>query len=252
MRLALAGAKKTKTNLKDYQGMTTMTETNRATSSSSSGDQWTSVQAYVLAGICLLVGIAGGWSIRGSQSPAAVAEETANTPGPAPAMCAQPTQAPTPAQMQKMAETQAAPLIEKLKADPTNAGLLASIGNVYYDTQQYPTAIDYYKRALKSEPANAAVRTDMATAYWYTGDADTAIAEFQKSLTYEPTKANTLFNLGIVQWQGKMDIDKATATWQKLLDTNPNYEGKDKVLEFMAQAKKHSGVKPGTPAKPLQ
>ncbi len=235
--------------------MTTMTETNPATSSSStssSNDQWTSVQAYVLAVICLLVGIAGGWFIRGSQSPAAPGAETASASAPAPAMGNPTTQPPTPAQMQKMADTQAAPLIEKLKADPSDAGLLANIGNVYYDTQQYPTAIDYYQRALKVEPANAGVRTDMATAYWYTGDADTAIAEFQKSLSYEPNKANALFNLGIVEWQGKMDIDKATAAWQKLLDTNPNYEGKDKVLELMAQAKKHSGVKPGTPAKPLQ
>jgi cytochrome c-type biogenesis protein CcmH/NrfG len=151
-----------------------------------------------------------------------------------------------------MADTQAGPLLEKLKADPNNAGLLASIGNVYYDTQQFGTAIDYYQRALKVDPVNAGVRTDMATAYWYTGNADAAIAEFQKSLSYEPNKANTLFNLGIVEWQGKMDIDKAIATWQKLLDTNPNYEGKEKVLELMAQAKKHSGVKPGTPAKPLQ
>jgi hypothetical protein len=38
---------------------------------------------------------------------------------------------------------------------------------------------------------------------------------------------------------------------QYLADTDPNYEGKDKVRELMAQAKKHSGVKPGTPAKPL-
>jgi tetratricopeptide (TPR) repeat protein len=143
-------------------------------------------------------------------------------------------------------------LVEKLKADPNNAGLLESIGNVYYDAQQYPAAIDYYQRALKVEPANAGVRTDMATAIWYTGNADAAIAEFQKSLSYEPNKSNTLFNLGIVEWQGKMDIDKAVATWQKLLDSNPNYEGKDKVLELMAQAKKHSGVKPGTPAKALQ
>lgn len=227
----------------------TTSDSNRATSSV---EQWTSVQAYVLAVICLLVGIAGGWLIRGSQSPAAAAAETASAAAPAPAMGNPATQAPTPAQMQKMADTQAAPLIEKLKADPTNTGLLANIGNVYYDTQQYPTAIDYYQRALKVEPANAAVRTDMATAYWYNGDADSAIAEFQKSLSYEPNKANTLFNLGIVEWQGKMDIEKAVAAWQKLLDTNPNYEGKDKVLEFMAQAKKHSGVKPGTPAKPLQ
>ena len=223
-----------------------MTDTNRATI-----EQWTSVQAYVLAVICLLVGIAGGWLIRGSQSPAAAPAETASAPAPAMGSAGAGPQPPTPAQMQKMADTQAGALIEKLKADPTNAGLLASIGNIYYDAQQFPTAIEYYQRALKVEPANTGVRTDMATAYWYTGNADAAIAEFQKSLSYEPNKANTLFNLGIVEWQGKMDIDKAVATWQKLLNTNPNYEGKDKVLELMAQAKKHAGVKPGTPAKPL-
>jgi len=225
-----------------------MTDADRATSI----EQWTSVQAYTLAVICLLVGIAGGWFIRGSQSPAPAAIETASAPAPAAGSAGAGAQTPTPAQMQKMADTQAGPLIEKLKADPNNGGLMANIGNIYYDAQQFPTAIEYYERALKVEPANTGVRTDMATAYWYNGDADTAIAEFQKSLSYEPNKANTLFNLGIVEWQGKMDIDKAVATWQKLLDTNPNYEGKDKVLQLMAQAKKHAGVKPGTPAKPLQ
>lgn len=224
-----------------------MTEANRATSI----EQWTSVQAYVLAVICLLVGVAAGWFIRGSQSPAVVTAAVSAS-APSAAITDAGTQTPTPAQMQKMADTQAGPLIEQLKADPANAGLLEKIGNVYYDAQQFPAAIDYYQRALKQEPANTGVRTDMATAIWYTGNADGAIAEFQKSLSYEPNKANTLFNLGVVEWQGKMDIDRALATWQKLLDTNPNYEGKDKVLELMAQAKKHAGVKPGTPAKPLQ
>ncbi|MGA8489010.1 MAG: tetratricopeptide repeat protein [Terriglobales bacterium] len=223
-----------------------MTNANRTNST----EQWTSVQAYVLAVICMLVGIAGGWFIRGSASPAATVAASASAP--AAGSMETGNQTPTPAQMQKMADTQAAPLIEKLNADPNNPALLENIGNVYYDAQQFPPAIDYYQRALKLEPANTGVRTDMATAYWYTGDADTAIAEFQKSLSYEPNKANTLFNLGVVEWQGKMDIAKALATWQKLLDTNPNYEGKDKVLELMAQAKKHAGVKPGTPAKPLQ
>jgi cytochrome c-type biogenesis protein CcmH/NrfG len=222
-----------------------MTDKNRSTSI----EQWTSVQAYVLAIICLLVGIASGWFVRGSQSPAAASVETASasTSG-----ANAPAQAPTPAEMQQMADTQAAPLIEKLKTEPTNADLLKNIGNIYYDAQQFPTAIDYYQRALKEHPDNASVRTDMATALWYTGDADGAIAEFQKSLSYEPNKANTLFNLGVVEWQGKMDIEKAVATWQRLLDTNPDYQGKDKVLQLMAEAKKHSGVKPGTSAKSLQ
>src|SRR5208283_751610 len=150
-----------------------MTETSRATSTST--EQWTSVQAYVLAVICLLVGIAGGWFIRGSQSPAAAATETASVPAASVGSADVGSQAPTPAQMQKMAETQAGPLIEKLKADPANADLLASIGNIYYDARQYPTAIDYYQRALKVQPSNTGIRTDMATAYWYTGNADTAI-----------------------------------------------------------------------------
>jgi tetratricopeptide (TPR) repeat protein len=196
------------------------------------------------------VGIAGGWFIRGSQS-ASAATETTSASAPPTASVNPGAQTPTPAQMQQMADTQAGPLLEKLKTDPKNAALLENIGNVYYDAQLYPTAVDYYQRALKVEPANTGVRTDMATAFWYTGNADEAIAEFHKSLSYEPNKGNTLFNLGVVEWQGKMDIDTAVATWQKLLDTNPNYPDKDKVLQLMAQAKKHAGVKPGTPAKPL-
>jgi cytochrome c-type biogenesis protein CcmH/NrfG len=218
-----------------------MTDTKRATSI----EQWTSLQAYVLAVICLLVGIAGGWFIRGSQSPAVATAETASASARAAASADASSGTPTPAQMQKMAEAQAGPLIDKLKTDPNNAGLLANIGNIYYDTHLFPTAIDYYQRALQVEPGDTGVRTDLGTAYWFSGNADAAIAEFQKSLSYEPNKANTLFNLGIVEWQGKMDIDKAVATWQKLLDTNPDYTGKDKVLELMAQAKKHSGLKPG-------
>jgi cytochrome c-type biogenesis protein CcmH/NrfG len=208
--------------------------------------KWTTIQAYTLAVVCLLLGIAGGWLLRGSQSPASPTQNAVSSAGPEST-----NSQPTPEQMKAMADVQAKPLLEKLKSDPNNAELLSSIGNIYYDTQQYPVAISYYQQALKLQPANAGVRTDMATAYWYTGDADTAINEFQKSLSYEPNKANTLFNLGIVEWQGKMDIKGAVATWKKLLDTNPNYEAKDKVLDLIAQAQKHSGLKPGTPAKPL-
>lgn len=222
------------------------------TTNNSSTTNWTSVQAYTLAVVCLLLGMAGGWLIRGSQSPnPAAAAETANAAAPAGmgggAMNAQ----LTPEQLKMMADKQAAPLIEKLKSDPNNPDLLANIGNFYYDAQQYPIAVDYYGRALKAKPSDAAVRTDMATAYWYMGNADAAIVEFNKALTYEPNKANTLFNLGLVKWQGKMDIQGAVADWEKLLATNPNYEGKEKVQQMIAEAKKHSGVKPGTKAKPI-
>jgi Flp pilus assembly protein TadD len=46
------------------------------------------------------------------------------------------------------------------------------------------------------------VRTDMATAMWYSGDADGAIKQYEQSLKFQPTHAQTLFNMGIVMWQG--------------------------------------------------
>jgi cytochrome c-type biogenesis protein CcmH/NrfG len=207
--------------------------------------QWNVKPAIILAAVSLTVGIAGGWSIRAWQSPTGSGpaqpggiERTAGN------SASSVSQTPSPAQLLAMADAQAAPQLAKLKSDPNNADLLTSIGNVYYDAQQYPAAVDYYGRALKSRPSDAAVRTDMGTAYWYMGNADSAIAEFNKALTYAPTNPNTLFNLGLVKLQGKKDSAGAITDWEKLLAANPNYEGKDKVVQMMTEAKKQSAVKP--------
>ncbi len=209
-----------------------------------SQDQWTSMRAYTLAVVCLVVGVAGGWFVRGSQAPAAVAAAAVTAPD-----ATSNTAQPSPGQTKRMADAQAEPLMAQLKADPGNPALLAQIGNVYYDAQQFEGAIEYYQQALKVKPHDSSVRTDMATAYWYLGNADTAIAEFNRALASEPNKPNALFNLGVVEWQGKVNVDGALAAWQKLLDTNPNYENKAKLLELMAQVKKHSGLKASVQAK---
>ena len=205
-----------------------MTDTNRM-----ARIRWTRERAALLGVVCLAAGMGGGWSIRGlkTSAPAAGANAAAVA---APADAA--AKAPSAAQLKEMADTQAAPLLDKLKADSNNPDLLVSLGNLYYDAQQYATAVDYYARALKGRPADAAVRTDMGTAYWYMGNADLAISEFNKALSYSPDNANTLFNLGLVKWKGKMDGAGAVADWKKLLAANPNYEGKDKVQQMMNEA----------------
>ena len=206
--------------------------------------EWSNKQALILMTLCLLVGITGGWFLRSGQTPAnASAKPVDHAP---PATNAPPAaQAPDPARLKQMADQQAAPLLSKLNADPNNPDLMISVGNVYYDAQQYPVAVGYYSRALRSRPSDAAVRTDMATAYWYMGNADMAIAEFNKALTYAPNNANTLFNLGLVKWQGKHDAAGAIADWKKLLAADPNYEAKDKVEQMLADVEKQAGAKPG-------
>ena len=215
---------------------------------------WSGAQAFTLAAIALLLGVCGGWLIRRSTAESVPARRTSAQVASAPAAAANPSQSapnfgsmaglPSAEDLKRAADEQAAPLLEHLKSDPNNAALLAQVGNIYYDIKQYPVAIDYYERSLRLEPNNSSVRTDLGTAYWYTGDTDTAITQFNKVLSSEPSKANALFNLGVVEWQGKKDVTAAVATWQKLLDTNPNYEAKDKVLQIMSQAKQSAAKNP--------
>jgi tetratricopeptide (TPR) repeat protein len=213
---------------------------------------WTAPQTFALAVVALFLGVCGGWLVRRTFAAAptaqvassqaaqvAVANQPAMPAQPAPPNFGIPDALPSSQALKQAADSQAAPLLEQLKAAPTNAALLAQLGNIYYDAKQYPTAIDFYDRSLNSQPENTSVRTDLGTAYWYTGDANAAIAQFQKVLATEPTKPDTLFNLGIVKWQSKKDGPGAIAAWQKLLDTNPNYQAKEKVLQLIAQAQGH-------------
>ena len=206
----------------------------------------TAQRALILMAVCLMAGVAGGWALRGARvltkqqitkdaTPLAAAESVAPVAAP-----------PNPAQLKLIADKQAAPLVAKLKTDPKNPELLTNIGNLYYDAQQYPVAVDYYARELQIKPSDASVRTDMATAYWYLGNTDRAIAEFNTALTYAPTNPSTLFNLGLVKWQGKHDSAGAIADWKKLLATNPNYEAKDKVEQMLSDVQKQATAKSGT------
>jgi tetratricopeptide (TPR) repeat protein len=199
--------------------------------------QWTQKRAVVLSLACLAAGICGGLLIHGSQkSRNAVAAKTANAnPATSPSIPAVP--ANDPAQLKRLADSQAAPLLEQLKTQPGNAELLTNVGNLYYDAKQYSTAVDYYGRVLKVNPADASVRTDLGTAYWYMGDADRAIAEFNQALSYSPNNPNTLFNRGLVKWQGKKDATGALADWQKLLVVNPDYQEKSQVEQMIAEVK---------------
>ena len=209
-----------------------------AETETSSRAQWTSTQAYVLSVICLLVGVAVGYLARGSASAqrASIHAQSAGVPA---AMAGAAAQNPNPEQMRQMAETEAAPLLAQLKTDSNNADLLYKIGNVYYDAQQYPEAVNYYERCLTVSPKATDVRTDMATAYHFMGQSDRALQEYDQVLKIDGKHANALFNSGMVKWQDKQDMTGAIAAWKRLLQTNPDYAQRDKVQQLIAQAEQH-------------
>jgi cytochrome c-type biogenesis protein CcmH/NrfG len=204
-----------------------------------------------MAVICLIVGTAVGYLVRGSKSssapaaPAAQMATTAQPPADAMHGSAGANQMPTPEQLKAMADQQAAPLLAKLKQNPNDAETLAQAGNLYYDAQQFNTSVDYYGRALAIDPKNAAVRTDLGTAFLYLNNPDRAIQEFQAALKDNPKHGPAMFNLGMAQWRGKGDAPAALATWEKLLKTVPDFPDRANVEQMIAQAKKHLNLKPG-------
>ncbi len=204
---------------------------------------WTTTQAYTLALVCLLLGGALGFLLRGSE-PSAVAPVQAAS-GQAPAGLGQGqipgfSNVPGSGTSPELVDKAAQPLLEALKKNPKDVDTLTRLGNLYYDSQLYQKAIDYYGQVLKITPSNANVRTDMGTAMFYLGDADKALAEFQKALSYQPNHPNTLFNEGIVKWQGKKDVQGAITAWEQLLKANPNYPERQKVEDLLNRAKEHA------------
>ncbi len=58
-------------------------------------------------------------------------------------------------------------------------------------------------------------------------------------MAIRPNHPGTLFNLGIVKWQGKKDPKGAVVVWEKLLQTNQEYPQKDQVQMLIERAKMH-------------
>ena len=217
---------------------------------------FTRVQAYTLAIITLVIGIAVGYFARGSASTAVASETAPATTAAAPAgmrggagmvsgqlpgIGSQQQGGASPEILAQAAQ----PLLAKLQINPNDFETLRQVGNLYYDGQAFPQAIEYYSKALAIDPKNPDILTDLGTSYWYTGDADKALAEFDKSLAIRPNHPGTLFNVGIVKWQGKKDPKGAVVVWEQLLKTNPNYDQNQQVQMLIDRAKHGAGATKG-------
>ena len=216
---------------------------NEPSTQPTAGSTWQAKQVYAMAVISLVVGLAIGYLFRGSQSPAvpappAVDSQASAKPSPHAGAMGAGGKMPSLEEMKQMADQKAAPLLEKLKTDPNNKDLLSQVARIYVSTHQFKEAASYYDRALQVDPKNVAIRTEMASCLYYSGDADGAISQLQQSLQYDPKDANSLFNLGMIKWQGKQDSKGAVAAWQQLLKSNPQLsaERKATVKKLMTDA----------------
>src|SRR5215813_1273603 len=123
---------------------------------------WQTRQVYLMAGICLFVGLIVGYLFRGSASkhnPSPISAQSGMPSG-----SNSPQAMPSLEQMKAMADKQAEPLMTQLASDPNNTDLLNRIGQINQE------AAEYYERSLKIAPKDVAVRTELASCLFYSGE----------------------------------------------------------------------------------
>ena len=204
---------------------------------------WSNAQAYGMAIICLLLGIAAGYLLH-APAVASPTSSISNVTAPTPASNAAP-QMPSAADMKRMADKQVAPLLADLEKHPNDADLLAKIAHGYMAAQQFKTAQEYYEKSIAVEPKVDALN-ELAFVYVKLGDLDRGIAALNKALSIDPKNPQVLFNLGYFEWKGKADPKAAIAAWEAFLKADPNSPKKAEVEQMLAQAKKHLNIPAGT------
>jgi cytochrome c-type biogenesis protein CcmH/NrfG len=198
---------------------------------------WSNVQAYGMAAVCLLLGLAAGYFMRGSQ-PASTASTASAPQQDAQHASEAGNMQVTPEAMKHMADKQAEPLLAKLEKNRNDAALLAQIGRTYLSAQQFQTAAEYYERSVKIKP-DAGVLTTLGGVYHFEGADAKALEAWNRALQIDPGNPDALFNSGMVKWQAEGDPKAAIAAWTKLLKANPNHPQRKQVEEMIARAKAH-------------
>jgi len=196
-----------------------------------------SAQVYIMAVVCLLIGITTGYLVRGPNAPST----TTNTAGALPANPAKPSDS----DMKRMADKQVEPLLAKLKDDPKNVELLNQIAHFYMMAKQFNDAATYYGKIVPLKPS-AENLTNLANAEYYAGEGDKAMETLKRALVVDPKYPDALYNMGMLKWQLKGDTEGAIACWEKLVKTNPDHPQVEQVKKMIARAKEHAKVAPGT------
>jgi cytochrome c-type biogenesis protein CcmH/NrfG len=169
--------------------------------------------AFAVAGMCF--GVILGWVLATQEAnrPSQVAPVQA--PAAAPAATGQ-------RQPPALDEARVKTLQAAIQKDPQNAGNYAQLGNVYFDAEQFPSAIDAYEHSLRINPNDPDVSTDLGVSYFYTNRADEALAQFERSLKMSPNHTKTLLNKGIVLAFGKENLPAATEEWKRVVSLSPD------------------------------
>jgi len=147
-----------------------------------------------------------------------------------------PAPAPAAAAMTVGADPSANLPSPELTAGQTPAQADRTLGNFYYDHQNWPQTINHYEAALRQGVDDADIRTDLGNAYRFIGRFDDALAQYTRAQQLNPLHEFSLFNQGGLYLEDLKQPAKAIAIWQEYLVRFPAGQNVQAARQLIAQA----------------
>jgi len=110
-----------------------------------------------------------------------------------------------------------------LATSPNDAGLMAALGNVYFDASRWPDARDWYEKALRISSGDPNILTDLAVVYRNLGDFQRSIELLDQAIAIDSDHWQAWYNK-VVVYQFDLhqhdDAAEALKTLQELKKSN--------------------------------
>jgi tetratricopeptide (TPR) repeat protein len=85
-----------------------------------------------------------------------------------------------------------------LATSPNDAGLMAALGNVYFDASRWPDARDWYEKALQISSGDPNILTDFAVVYRNLGDFQRSIELLDQAIAIDSGHWQAWYNKVVV------------------------------------------------------
>lgn len=135
-----------------------------------------------------------------------------------------------------------------LTAGQPPAQAARTLGNFYYDHQNWPQAIEHYQAAIRQGSDDADIRTDLGNAYRFAGRPDDALLQYTLAQKMDASHEFSLFNQGGLYLEAYQQSAKAVEVWQEYLARFPNGRSAAAARQLIAQVQGGLPVVPALPA----
>lgn len=111
-----------------------------------------------------------------------------------------------------------------------------TLGNFYYDHQNWAQAVAHYESAIRQGSDDADIRTDLGNSYRFAGRAQDALVQYELAQKMNPNHEFSLFNQGGLFLEDLHEPAKAVEAWQRYLQRFPNGQNVAAARQLIAQA----------------